>query len=67
MLNKNELSLEFGRIDVTDAESSVDKADTYMLSYSIPLGQKVSKRTKVIANSRPDIEFMYGFTSGPME
>lgn len=67
MLNKNELSLEFGRIDVTDADNSVDKADTYMFSYSIPLGQKVSKRTKVIANSRPDIEFMYGFTSGPME
>ncbi len=52
---------------MTDAESSVDKVDTYMHPYSISLGQKVSKRTKVIANSRPDIEFMYGFTSGPME
>ena len=67
MLNTNLLSLEFGRIDVTDADSSVDKADTYMLSYSIPFGQKASKRTKVIANSRPDIDFMIGFTSGPME
>ena len=68
MLNKNVLSLEFGRIDVTDGnDSEVDKADTYMLSYSIPFGQKVSKRTKVIANSRPDIEYMIGFTSGPME
>lgn len=39
---------------MTDAESSVDKVDTYMHPYSISLGQKVSKRTKVIANSRPE-------------
>ena len=62
-----DLGLKFGRIDNNGPDFAHAKADTYMFSISVPFGSKSSKRTGLIVNNRPDIEFMNGFTAGPTD
>ena len=62
-----DLGLKFGRIDNNGPDFEHAKADTYMFSVSVPFGSRSSKRTGLIINNRPDIEFMNGFTAGPTD
>jgi hypothetical protein len=62
-----DLGLKFGRIDNNGPDFEHAKADTYMFSISVPFGSRSSKRTGLIINNRPDIEFMNGFTAGPTD
>lgn len=66
-----DLGLTLGRIDLNEGAKSsgeaVSKADSYMFSVAIPFGTPAKKRTNLILNNRPDIEFMQGFTAGPAE
>ena len=65
-----DLGLTFGRIDLEegpDGDSPARKGDSYMFSVAIPFGTPAKKRTNLIMNNRPDIEFMQGFSAGPAE
>jgi hypothetical protein len=66
-----DLGLAFGRIDLNEgvesASETTNKGDSYMFSVAIPFGTPAKKRTNLIMNNRPDIEFMQGFSAGPAE